>query len=759
MLSFEKIFEREIFLPDTEPDSYQYDLSLHYLRSTAETVATWIERKKNVEQICFAALHDDGFTDIQRIAPCQGAPRRPQFCGDEIFWTEYKDKQGTLYVCKLVQDCQTPPVAILKECDCDGFAVLQLGDGKRLLLVETESRLRFFEDNGSGWKELATPVQSGVSTRPVLCETPDGIVAAWDCYADGAYRICSALFSSEKWKDSGALPAPSDTWETLPTLTVTAQGVIFAARCRERLIELQEGAANFHSTLVVSVLEDDCWRDIADVSIDHALNPWMAAYWGERRKARLASDTDGVWLIWEEKIDINSMDPSLGRLCAVKITRTGAQGNPIVLMKGESNMVLESPLTAAKIIAATKNQPKAFVFQLPYQLHRLSIDEFVKMRPQDLENNTDKPLFSVSHLLGERAKTTEGFSLFFGDPHIHSNLSYDLDPEPDELYHFARDKAKLDFVAFTENDATRFTESLTPADCEYSWRLAERFNCPGSFTAFIGWEYTLHKVPGTPGTYDSHRSVIFPSSFGRMVSRDDVLTPPDLAKEFRGEKVLLHHHHPAGYDLTDDSVECNIEIVSGWWNCMRIPKFVDKLHEILNRGVKLGFIGASDNHERNPGLGGALTGVWAKENTREAIFEAFQKRRVFATTGLRPDLRFSIGNILMGEEGECSYPPKLHIQVSCDVPVCTVDIIRNGEKIHSCRPDSREVDLSWHDEGCPDERNWYYIHVGFTASGKLDWSSPTPLPWNVKPAYGIDAWASPIWIEKITKKRRYKVKI
>jgi len=37
---------------------------------------------------------------------------------------------------------------------------------------------------------------------------------------------------------------------------------------------------------------------------------------------------------------------------------------------------------------------------------------------------------------------------------------------------------------------------------------------------------------------------------------------------------------------------------------------------------------------------GGIAGVWAKENTREAIFEAFQRKEVFATSGTRIKVRF-----------------------------------------------------------------------------------------------------------------------
>lgn len=275
-------------------------------------------------------------------------------------------------------------------------------------------------------------------------------------------------------------------------------------------------------------------------------------------------------------------------------------------------------------------------------------------------------------------------------------------------------------------------------------KIVERYNDPGRFTAFNGFEYTL-----MPGGNNLHRVVVFRDGKDRaekvLPYSSLVGTTPDMLWDYMdayekatGGKMLAIPHNsnvsngmmfeltgPGGGPMTADYarrraarepiVEAtqikgdseahpflspNDEFAdfgdAGWdlGNLTMEAKATPQMHagsyirEALKRGLaieaktgvnpyKFGMIGSTDSHtslatadEDNffgkhtgtePGpkralvaqnlgtregrfgwhyLAGGYAAVWAKANTRGALFDAMQRREVYATTGPRMKVRF-----------------------------------------------------------------------------------------------------------------------
>lgn len=96
----------------------------------------------------------------------------------------------------------------------------------------------------------------------------------------------------------------------------------------------------------------------------------------------------------------------------------------------------------------------------------------------------------------------------------------------------------------------------------------------------------------------------------------------------------------------------------------------------------------------------------------------------------------------MGGQAETTEAPVACLSVECDVPVTAVQIIRDGETVHEADGDGESLELTWADADCPPGQHTYYAHVRFEGD-------PPRSPGNVSPAYGPDAWTSPVWVTRI----------
>jgi len=333
--------------------------------------------------------------------------------------------------------------------------------------------------------------------------------------------------------------------------------------------------------------------------------------------------------------------------------------------------------------------------------------------------------------------------ILWADLHGHSNES-DGSGTPEHYWRYARDVAGLDMAALTDHDhwGIRFIDQRLE-----DWRaftaLARSFDAPGSFVALPGYEYTdwIH----------GHRCVLWfgdeAALYSSLDERSD--TPQELWSLLRGKPALSIPHHVAGGPIALDwelvgegAIEPVVEITSVHGSSeaadgeRRIYSPVPGhfARDGLRRGHVLGFIGSGDSHDGHPGLshlgghyaGSGLAGIVCEERTKEALLAALRSRRVFATSGARILVRFSLAGKPMGAivgASEVAKSAALFAQASGPAPIRSIDVIQGDSVAISVDGDgSCELTLSGALEGLR-AGEWVYVRV-LASDGSQAWSSP-----------------------------------
>jgi hypothetical protein len=73
------------------------------------------------------------------------------------------------------------------------------------------------------------------------------------------------------------------------------------------------------------------------------------------------------------------------------------------------------------------------------------------------------------------------------------------------------------------------------------------------------------------------------------------------------------------------------------------------------------------------------------------------------------------------------------------VPVAKVELVRDGEIVHTIAGTGWSGSLTWHDGDCRPGPHFYYAHILFEGEEQA-------LPGNTAPACGVHAWSSPVWV-------------
>ena len=263
-----------------------------------------------------------------------------------------------------------------------------------------------------------------------------------------------------------------------------------------------------------------------------------------------------------------------------------------------------------------------------------------------------------------------------------------------EYFSFARDKALVDVVSWQGNDF-----QITEDTWKEVRRLTAEFHEPGRFVTFLGYEWSGltpaggdHNVLFLGEDQVLHRSSSWQVGGAKETDRYPISR---LWEEFRGRRDVMAVAHVGGryanLDFWDPEICRLVEVHSAHGT------FEWLAEDAIRRGLVVGFVAGSDDHTGRPGLSsplrrltrgshifdayGGLTGIYAEELSRNAIWEALRSRHCYATTGARMVLDLRCGEHIMGDVVE-GPPAGMEVGVVGTAPLLDVEVLRDGDVVY-----------------------------------------------------------------------------
>ena len=269
--------------------------------------------------------------------------------------------------------------------------------------------------------------------------------------------------------------------------------------------------------------------------------------------------------------------------------------------------------------------------------------------------------------------------IYWGDLHGHCEFA-DGQGSPDAYFQFGRDDARLDFLCLSEHDV--FLD-------DFKWKHLQdclaRYEEESSFVPLLAYEWTA--PPGLGG----HHNVYFRKRDGEIVGLHKAHNLGSLFEALKqlnddGDVLVIPHAHQIG-----DWRQADAELVSGVEIVSQHGAFEWFGQRYLDFGHHVGFVGGSDNHQGHPGYSSSsptiveskngLTGVLAPSLTSEKVFSAIRNRSVYATSGERILLDFSIDGIAMGGSVPKNAPHKIHASIAGTRALKQIEIVRGNKVI------------------------------------------------------------------------------
>ncbi|MDZ7290454.1 MAG: DUF3604 domain-containing protein [candidate division KSB1 bacterium] len=380
------------------------------------------------------------------------------------------------------------------------------------------------------------------------------------------------------------------------------------------------------------------------------------------------------------------------------------------------------------------------------------------------------------------------YQIYWGDLHSHSCFSHDGHGR--DSFRKARDVACLDFYALTDHTSNDYKThgGLTQQEWEATKRNVIRYHAPGQFVTFPAYEFSAVAPSGHHNIYfnapdDRIAEIpVFADNIYLQVQKVwelkdavlpagiDMLTIPQHTGVIWHSEAVTRPWVSFGEGFANPQLRTLIEMYSAhgsseWYapehplsyrslwqgerDCASGPHYAQDAWAV---GEMLGVIASSDDHSSRPGQEYyGLTAVYARELTRDAVWDALKKRRTYATTGQRMIVQFNIDDFLMGSQIklETGKYPKINLQVDGTDDLDFVEVLRwdwrkrptkNGhpffETIRFLEAKGSRVVDSFVDSTY-DGSSIYYLR----AKQKRD-----IMDLNQRVYRQVWAWSSPIWV-------------
>ena len=629
--------------------------------------------------------------------------------------------------------------------------------------------------DGDGWHDATRVSETKANDwNPVVAADPksDRIWVGWDTYESGDYGIRVRSLSGGPAPKLGDILCPdsSPVFQAHPSLACDHAGRLWVAWDqsgpqwgKDAGHQVQNaGIRLYHDrSLRIACLAEGKWQE-AQADLLQALPPELRTY---SELPCLQGDTEGrMWLAFRHRTCRNPRADDWGARGRWDVYATAFLGDrwsgviSLPSSSGRNDMRLSSqrdPKGSVYFAYASDNRgwfPPGMLTEKNLsvavsRLHGGGQPAEVRLRDLRSSSTTAKRVHprEAEQVKRIRAYKVEcggrTYRIYRGDMHRHTDISPDGvgDGSLMDLYRYALDAAAFDFIVVTDHNMG--------GDREYPWWRTQKSNdlytLPNIFISMYGYE---RSVPYPNG----HRNVLWTERGHRTLPVPQRRLPKPMAEDtgklydyLRRTRGICMSHTSATDQGTnwaehDDALEPVVELFQGFdssYEAPDAPRTIndksDRVHGPfkpdgfvslgLAKGYRLGFQSSSDHVSTHI----SYSCILAEEFSRKGLIEALKKRHCYAATdNIVLDVRMD-GN-LMGDEVRTA-KPSLDVVVFGTNPLDRVDVLRDGELVHTHRPEkeSEEAKFHWEDSAPKkgDKASYYYVRV-VQKDGQMAWASP-----------------------------------